>query len=143
MDGVERLWDISQLGNDRFQIIKDDQVYNAEIVESDDSTKTLTIKLNGKLITMEVKDAMDLLLEKLGIEHHVDSSVKDVKAPMPGLIIDVSVEEGQSIKKGDPLLILEAMKMENVIKSPADGTIAKVHIKQGDSVEKNQVLVEF
>ncbi|MEM8896296.1 MAG: acetyl-CoA carboxylase biotin carboxyl carrier protein subunit, partial [Bacteroidota bacterium] len=137
INGVKQLWDISPRGGGRFQIIKNDNVYNAEIVTSDESSKALTIKLNGKLINLEIKDSMDLLLEKLGIEHHTDSAVKDVKAPMPGLIIDVSIEQGQTVKKGDALLILEAMKMENVIKSPADGEITKVHINKGDSVEKN------
>jgi biotin carboxyl carrier protein len=86
---------------------------------------------------------MDLLLAKLGIEHSAESAVKDVKAPMPGLIIDIALEAGQEVKKGDTLLILEAMKMENVIKCPADGIVSKVHIKKGESVEKNQILVEF
>lgn len=143
IDGSAQDWDMSQLSDHRFQILKNDKVYNAEVVEINADHKHLTIKLNGKLISLEVKDSMDLLLEKLGIEHNSESVVKDVKAPMPGLIIDVALVDGQEVKKGDTLLILEAMKMENVIKSPADGTISKVLIRKGESVEKNQILVEF
>ncbi|MEQ8715735.1 MAG: acetyl-CoA carboxylase biotin carboxyl carrier protein subunit [Cyclobacteriaceae bacterium] len=143
IDGTAHDIDMSQLSDHQFQILKNDKVYNAEIVELSNDHKHLTIKLNGKLISLEVKDSMDLLLEKLGIEHNSESVVKDVKAPMPGLIIDVTLEAGQEVKKGDALLILEAMKMENVIKSPTDGTISKVLIKKGESVEKNQILVEF
>lgn len=143
VDGKLKEWDMSQLSDHQFQIIKDDIVYNAELVSINNDRKLLTVKLNDKLVVLEVKDAMDLLLEKLGIEHKGESVVKDIKAPMPGLIIDINLTAGQDVKKGDTLLILEAMKMENVIKSPADGVITKVHIKKGDSVEKNQILVEF
>ena len=71
------------------------------------------------------------------------TKVNDVKAPMPGLILSMSVAEGDEVKKGDPLLILEAMKMENVIKSPSDGVIKSIKAAQGDSVEKNEVLIQF
>jgi biotin carboxyl carrier protein len=143
INGNVQNWDMSQLSHHQFQILKNDKVYNAELVDVSADQKQLTIKLNGKMISLAVKDSMDLLLEKLGIEHTTESVVRDVKAPMPGLIIDVALETGQEVKKGDALLILEAMKMENVIKSPTDGIISKVHIKKGESVEKNQILVEF
>ncbi|MBY0435500.1 MAG: acetyl-CoA carboxylase biotin carboxyl carrier protein subunit, partial [Cyclobacteriaceae bacterium] len=69
--------------------------------------------------------------------------VNAVKAPMPGLIIDLRVNAGDTVKTGDPLLVLEAMKMENIIKAPGDGTVKQVKIKKGDSVEKGQLLIEF
>ncbi|MCL4105942.1 UNVERIFIED_CONTAM: hypothetical protein GTU68_012580 [Idotea baltica] len=62
---------------------------------------------------------------------------------MPGLIHSIAVEPGQEVKKGDALLILEAMKMENIIKSPTDGTIGKIHIEQGNTVDKGQLMVTF
>jgi biotin carboxyl carrier protein len=71
------------------------------------------------------------------------AKVNTVKAPMPGLIIDLRVKAGDTVKEGDPLLVLEAMKMENIIKAHGDGTVKQVKIKKGDSVEKNQVLIDF
>jgi biotin carboxyl carrier protein len=62
---------------------------------------------------------------------------------MPGLIIELKVKNGDVVKPGDTLLILEAMKMENIIKSPGEGVVKTVKIKKGESVEKNQVLIEF
>jgi biotin carboxyl carrier protein len=62
---------------------------------------------------------------------------------MPGLIIDLKIKTGDIVKPGDPLLILEAMKMENILKSPGEGTIKNVKVKKGDNVEKGQVLIEF
>jgi biotin carboxyl carrier protein len=62
---------------------------------------------------------------------------------MPGLVLDVRVKEGDEVKKGDPLLVLEAMKMENILKSPAHAKIKKINVNKGQAVEKNQVLVSF
>ena len=62
---------------------------------------------------------------------------------MPGLILEINIEEGQEVKENDPLLILEAMKMENVINSPRDGVIKSIAVSQGNTVEKNALLIEF
>jgi biotin carboxyl carrier protein len=69
--------------------------------------------------------------------------VSDLKAPMPGLVLQILVEPGQEIKKGDKILILEAMKMENAIKAPADAIVAQIHINPGTAVDKNQLLITF
>ena len=71
------------------------------------------------------------------------SLVKDIKAPMPGLILDLKVKPGDEVKKGDVVLILEAMKMENIIKAPGDGLVKAVKVNLKQSVEKNQVLIQF
>ena len=62
---------------------------------------------------------------------------------MPGLVLDIRVVEGDAVKKGDPILVLEAMKMENIIKSPTDGIVKKINVKKGVAVEKSQVLIHF
>ena len=69
--------------------------------------------------------------------------IEGIDAPMPGAILDVSVKEGDEVKKGDKLIVLEAMKMENVIKSPIDATITAVYVQAGDNVEKNFRLLSF
>lgn len=66
---------------------------------------------------------------------------KPVAAPMPGTIVSVNVTQGQAVKSGDVLVILEAMKMENEIKAPADGTVASVNVNKGESVDSGQTLV--
>lgn len=105
--------------------------------------KKLELKINGRVYSVEAKDKLDLLLEKLGINGSNPSIIKQVKAPMPGLILSINAVEGKEIKMGDAILVLEAMKMENIIKSPGDGVVKKVEVSEGDSVEKNQVLVQF
>jgi biotin carboxyl carrier protein len=69
--------------------------------------------------------------------------VNEVKAPMPGMVLKILVKDGDEVKKGDPLLVLEAMKMENILKSPTDGVIKKIAAVTGVAVEKNQLLIQF
>lgn len=136
-------WTISKVRDRHFLVIYKEQSYNLEVVEVDSGTKVVKLKLNNKPCTIHLKDRFDLLLEKLGMNNLQQNTAKDIKAPMPGLIFDIQVEEGQEVKKGEPVLILEAMKMENIIKSPGDGIVKLIKVKKGDSVEKNQVLIQF
>lgn len=136
-------WDIRPIDTESFQIIHNNQTFTAHIVEVDYDSKTFKLQLNGKIIELELKDKMDLLLEKMGISALDQNLVNDIKAPMPGLIIEIMVSAGDEVKKGDPLLILEAMKMENVIKASGDGTISEIKVNKGDSVEKNQLIIQF
>lgn len=143
LDGKSFAWDIVQVTDGYFHILHNNKSYKAEVVKSDRATKAFTIKINNHIHTVEVKDKFDLLLEKLGMSSAAGSKVNNVKAPMPGLIIDVKIKTGDSVKINDPLLILEAMKMENVLKSPGEGIVKSVTVKKGDKVEKNQILIEF
>lgn len=136
-------WDVSKTGENHFHILYNNKGYNAEIIKTDKAGKTVILKINGKVLEVQVKDKFDMLLEKMGMSAAASSKINHIKAPMPGLIIDIKVKEGDEVKANEPLLILEAMKMENIIKSPGEGKIKNIKIKKGDSVEKNQVLIEF
>ena len=72
-----------------------------------------------------------------------NQKVNELKAPMPGLVLSIMVQPGDSVVKGDGLMVLEAMKMENIIRTPADGIVKSVDVKKSDAVEKNQVLIKF
>ena len=142
LNGAEFDWDIS--GKDgQFHIIHKHKSYNAELVAADFVSKKLQIKINGKNYSIEIKDKLDILLEKLGMNQLASSAITDIKAPMPGLILEILIKEGTEVKKGDPIMILEAMKMENILKSPGDGVVKKIVVEKGDSVEKNQILINF
>jgi biotin carboxyl carrier protein len=136
-------WNLVSVSDGYFHIIFNKQSYRAEVVKADYAAKTFSIKINGKIIPVTVKDRFDMLLEKMGMNAGASNKAVVIKAPMPGLIIDLKVKAGDVVKPGDPLLILEAMKMENIIKAPGEGTVKTVKAKKGDSVEKNQVLIEF
>ncbi len=136
-------WDIKAISHNQFHILYRNQSYTAEVVKADHASKAFTLKINGKLLQVQAKDRFDQLLEQMGMSNNGAVQVKEIKAPMPGLILAILVADGQEVKKGDPVMILEAMKMENIIKSPADGVVKTVKVNKGQSVEKNQVLVIF
>jgi len=135
--------DVKQLSKSAWHIINDLKSYNAEVVSFNPTEKTAEIKVNNAVYTVTAKDQFDLLLDKLGMSNMGSAKVSELKAPMPGLVLKVFVEEGAEVKKGENLFVLEAMKMENIIKSPADVTVKTIKIKPGDKVEKNQVLLQF
>ena len=136
-------WDLAKLSEGCFHILINNKSYLAEVVKADPATKSFSIKINGEIYSVELKDRFDLLLEKMGMKNGAAGKVNNIKAPMPGLIIDLRVKAGDKVVPGDALLILEAMKMENMIKASAEGIVKTVKVEKGDSVEKNQVLIEF
>ena len=124
-------------------LIYKNKSYTIERVELDEQEKNAIVKVNGNLYTVSIKDQFDKLLQQLGMDSFVSNKILQVKAPMPGLVLSVLVAEGDEVRKGDSLLVLEAMKMENMIKSPSDGTIKKVEVVKGDKVDKNELLISF
>jgi biotin carboxyl carrier protein len=135
--------DIRQLNDVLYHVIYNNGSYNAEVVSFDRDSKTAEIKVNSNTYTVSAKDQFDVLLDKMGLSSLNTVKISDIKAPMPGLVLRVLVAEGDEIKKGDSLFVLEAMKMENIIKSPADVTVKAIKIKPGDKVEKGQILIAF
>ncbi|WP_215226267.1 acetyl-CoA carboxylase biotin carboxyl carrier protein subunit [Echinicola shivajiensis] len=143
INGKALHWDLYQFNERHFNIIYNHKSYNIELVRLDPKKKSLTLKLNNKQAEIQIRDKFDLLLEKLGINGREDHKPKSVTAPMPGLILEIQVTAGEQVTKNQPLLILEAMKMENILKAPGDGLVKEIRVKKGDSVEKNQVLIQF
>ncbi|SDM07628.1 Biotin-requiring enzyme [Catalinimonas alkaloidigena] len=135
--------DITALGEGRFHVLYQHRSYQVEVVQRSAADKTFQIRVNGRLYETQVQDELDQLLASMGLQKGASAQLSEIKAPMPGLILTISVEVGQAVKKGDPLLILEAMKMENVLKSPGEGTISALAVVQGQTVEKNEVLIRF
>lgn len=103
----------------------------------------LRVTLEGRQVEVRVQDEQDLLLERFGMAEEAGAGLREVHAPMPGLVLDVFVEPGQAVQAGDGLLVLEAMKMENELRAEMDGTVRAVHVKSGDAVGKNELLLEF
>ena len=135
--------DVSRINSSVWHIINDLKSYNAEVVAFDSALKTAQIRVNNNLYTVSAKDQFDLLLEKMGLSNLNSAKIGELKAPMPGLVLRVFVKEGDAVSKGDNLLILEAMKMENIIKAPADAVVKTAKIIPGDKVEKGQILLLF
>lgn len=134
--------DVYRIDEHRMHLLLNNTSYNVEVASFDAETKTYTVKVNGQKHIVGVKDRFDILLEQMGMADLAANKVNDIKAPMPGLVLKMLIAEDAEFKKGDAILILEAMKMENVIKAPADGVVKEILVKAGDKVEKNQVMVK-
>lgn len=135
--------DIIRISPYQFHIIHNNTSYNVDVIKLNAEEKTMVIKVNSVKFNLLLKDKYDELLHTLGLDNLASKKVADVKAPMPGMVLNVLVNEGMEVKKGDTLIVLEAMKMENILKSPTDGVIKKVSAVKGNAVEKNQVLIQF
>jgi biotin carboxyl carrier protein len=127
----------------KFHVLHQNTPYKAEIVSADFNQKSYTVKVNNNSYTVAISDALDILIKKMGFEVGATKQVNAIKAPMPGLILEISVAVGQEVKENDSLLILEAMKMENSFLSPRDGIIKSISVSKGDAVDKGQLLIEF
>jgi biotin carboxyl carrier protein len=143
LNGEPFAWDLVPLNDRQFHILHQNRSFVAELLELNAAEKSVTLKINRGIHTVKLKDRFDLLLAQMGMESANKARINDIKAPMPGLILSINVQVGDTVQKGDTVLILEAMKMENVIKAPGESTIKRVRIQRGESVEKNQVLIEF
>ncbi|MCC5928419.1 MAG: acetyl-CoA carboxylase biotin carboxyl carrier protein subunit [Cyclobacteriaceae bacterium] len=137
-------YDIIHISKNRYHIIMEGKGYTAEVRPLNERSDKLEIEINGKIYSVKFKSDLDLLTEKLGMQTTSDQTEeKEVLSPMPGMIVQIQAKEGDEVKEGSPLLVLKAMKMENIIKSPRSGKITKILAKEGSSVEKNQPLIEF
>ena len=143
LDGMPVQLDISALREGRLSVINGHTHFEVEVVKIDRQAKTASLKVNNNLYTVEITDRLDQLLQQMGMAQGSSGKLNELKSPMPGLVLNVSVAEGQQVQKGDPLLVLEAMKMENVIKSPGEGTVKHIAVKPGAAVEKNALLIRF
>jgi acetyl/propionyl-CoA carboxylase alpha subunit len=143
IDGEPFEGDIAQLSENRYHVIWNHKSYLVEITGQQASDKTLHLSINGQPYTTALKDQIDLLLEGMGMHTKAPGKINSLKAPMPGLIQSVAVAKGDKVVKGDILLVLVAMKMENVIKAAGDGIVKSLKVMAGQIVEKNQVMLEF
>jgi len=134
--------DLVQQSAEKFYLIQDYRSVNAKLVEADHTTKKQTIEIEVENYFVEIKDELDQLLDQMGFDTAGGKRIKELKAPMPGLVLEVSVTEGQAVLEGDKILILTAKKMENSILIHADAIIKRIYVNDSQAVDKGQVLVE-
>ena len=143
IDGKSTEIDLVKLLDNKFHILQNHKSYNLEVIHSDYKLKRFSIKVNDNIYDLNLQTELDALLDKMGMSTTADEKMDNVKAPMPGLVLDILVEIGQIINKGDNLVVLEAMKMENIIKASGSGVVKNIKVNIKDAVEKNQLLIEM
>ena len=99
------------------------------------------VLIHGKLYPAQVEDEREKRLRSRSDSGVAERGEFHLKAPMPGLVVALPVEEGQAVAKGDVLVILESMKMQNELRAPRAGTVARLRVGIGDSVEQRQTLL--
>ena len=142
IDGSVADYDLLQLPNGTFHLNLENKSYTIELLEKDTSKGTISLSINGRVVNTTLENKLAKLLKSMGMESG-KRKLKEMKAPMPGLVLDILVKAGDSVTEGQELLVLEAMKMENAIKSPQEGVIASIEVGKDNKVEKNQVLISF
>ena len=125
-------------GQPVYSLILDGKSHESYIARGDENWQVL---LRGRLYPITVEDEREKRLRAAAGGGVAESGEFILKAPMPGLVVAVPVSEGQQIKKGQVILILESMKMQNELKAPRDGTVQRVKVKAGESVEQKQTLL--
>jgi biotin carboxyl carrier protein len=131
------------LGEGVYHILVDKVSYKVKLDPTTARQKQFSIEVNGTNFAIDIADHFDILVKKMGLSTISQAALTSIFSPMPGLIHEVLVKAGDTISKGDPLLILEAMKMENILKAEGNGIVKEVKIAKGNTVEKNQLLIEL
>ncbi len=129
--------------NKKSNIIFNNKSVEVETLKTDFNKRSYTLSINGNRYQVRIENELDALISKLGLSLGNASVDDEIHAPMPGLILEVNVSEGDTIKKGNFLCVLEAMKMENTLTAPRDGIIKSVNISKGDTVDKGVLLIEL
>ncbi len=139
VDDLEKL-DAIETSSNQYHVLQESNSIEASVLNSNFNTKTYTIQVNNNDYTVQINDHLDQQIEALGFEIGSAKQVNNIKAPMPGLILEINVSEGQEVQEDDSMMILEAMKMETEVSAPSAGTVQAIHVGEGDAVVVGQAL---
>ncbi|HRF78900.1 MAG TPA: acetyl-CoA carboxylase biotin carboxyl carrier protein subunit [Flavobacteriales bacterium] len=134
--------DLVRTGPSTFSLVRNGRSHRVLVLKEDKENGTVRLRIGAHTYTVQLQDDRSRLMQTLGLDKAA-TKVKEIKAPMPGMVLNILVKPGDTVKKNDPILVLEAMKMENMIKAPGDATVSAVHAEKGKAVEKGQLLVSF
>lgn len=135
--------DIIKTGDHSYHLIYENQSLTVHLKEADLLSGNYRVEIDGESFEVNLSTPLDLFIKAMGFGSSEGSLVDKVVAPMPGLLLDIYVKEGQEVEKDEPLVVLEAMKMENVILSPRKGVIAGIVQEKGQTVDKGSELISF
>jgi len=135
--------DCIQIDANTFHLLENGVSHTITLIEADPANRRYTFKIDGEIKETNLINQLDLLIERMGLNSTKSKKLSTLNAPMPGLVTGIKVSAGQEVEKGTPLIILEAMKMENVIIAPHHTFIKDIKVSIGQAVDKGTVLIEF
>jgi biotin carboxyl carrier protein len=136
--------DIQSIDDQSVHIILNHKSYLVKIIHSDFQQKEFILRINGKDLSVKLRDEVETRVHAMGFDvSRNHTRQQHVVSPMPGMVLKILVQAGEEVREGQPTLILEAMKMENILNAPANGTIKTIHVREKQNVDKNQLLIEL
>ncbi len=135
--------DIEKIGPAHYHVLSNHSSIKAAVKSADLMAKKIFVELEGVRYEVIIKDELDSMLDSMGFGKSTEKQIKEIKAPMPGLVLEIAVKAGESVEAGHKLLVLEAMKMENSIILPTNAIIKRIAVTAGQAVEKGQLLIEL
>ena len=135
--------DIISTGALEYHALLKNRSYIINIIDTDFENRKMTLEVNGNSYEMTIGDEYDQMIEKMGLLTTKTHKINSIKAPMPGLIVEIMATIGQKVVMGTPLIVLSAMKMENIITSNGDGVVKNIEVNVNDTVDKGQIIIEM
>ena len=135
--------DMIAVADASYHVLLENKAYEVQLLAHNFLEKTMTLSVNGNSYDLKIEDDFDLRVKEMGLLAVSSQKVNSIKAPMPGLIVELMVSVGDAVVEGTPLLVLSAMKMENVIVSQGEGVVKEICVKKDDPVEKGQLIIEL
>lgn len=135
--------DILAISPKKYHLLNHHKSFKIKVLKSDFNKREYTLSINEKPYNITIKTPLDLLIKEMGYSTGGSKKSNDIKAPMPGVILNINVKEEQEVTEGEVLIILEAMKMENTITAPKNGIIKTIHLKKGDTVKRETLILEM
>ena len=134
--------EISRIDESTYLVILDKKPYYVSVLKKGKDHRDFEFLINNKPISVRIRHSSEQASNNKSLPHS-RPLVENIKAPMPGLIVDVLVHDGEEVIDGQPLLILKAMKMENIIRAPHDGIVKHVSVKKEQKINKDDTLIQF
>lgn len=133
--------DLLTLENNQYHYLEQGIGYQIQLIQK--QGRSMSLLINGSQYDVKIEDSYDQLVKKMGLSISTENKISSILAPMPGLILEVLVAPGDTVEQGTALVILEAMKMENVLKAAGAAVVKSIEVNKGDTVEKSQILIEM
>jgi pyruvate carboxylase subunit B len=141
VDGTSYAYEFIQQDDHRYLLRIGKQLFKLDDVRIE--KQTVEFQFNGQWVAVDVRDEQQILMDEMGFKTAADLGEGELNAPMPGKILEIMPKEGDMVEEGEPVAILEAMKMENELKAPSAGIVAHIHVEVGQNVEKNEPILEI
>ncbi len=134
---------LKKINTNQFYLLHKNRNFNFEFINANLEKNCIELKSSNKIIQVQINGPIQQLIQTLGYHEGIAKHTDALLAPMPGVVLEILVAPDATVLKGDPLIVLEAMKMENILRATHDGVVKNIFVLKGDKVGKNKILISF